>query len=134
MKRPLAFFAFAALVGFCACRGSQPIVPPPTPPPGQTFVDVLADQLKAINYQPIVMRDGETVTVRLRVSSTLDVHRAMCRPGGWPFGDQTVRFDETLRGLRQEGVRRISIVADTVTLPMQISQQGECKNAIEEVK
>jgi len=134
MKRPLGFFVFAALVGFCACRGSQPVGPPPTPPPGQTFVDVLADQLKAINYQPIVTREGERVTVWVRVPTTDDVHRAMCRPGGWPYADRVVRFDETLRGLRQGGVRRISIVADTVTRPMQISQQGECKNAIEEVK
>jgi hypothetical protein len=95
---------------------------------------VLADQLKAINYQPIVMRDGEMVTVRVRIPSAQDVSQALCRPGGWPYGDRVVRFDETLRGLRQEGVRRIAIQADKGTLPMQISQQGECKSAIEEVK
>lgn len=134
MNRLFICLASTALIAVCACRGSQPVTPPPTPPPGQTFVDVLAGQLKAINYQPIVTRDGERVTVRVRVPSADDVYRAMCRTGGWPFGDQVVRFDETLRGLRQEGVKRISIVADTVTVPMQISQQGECKSAIEEVK
>jgi hypothetical protein len=134
MKRPLAFFAFVTLAGFCACRGSQPVAPPPTPPPGQTFVDVLADQLKAINYQPIVTREGERVTVRVRIPSATDVLRAMCRPGGWPYADHVVRFDETLRGLRQEGVRNISIQADTVTIPMQINEEGKCVTDVTDFK
>ena len=134
MNRLLIFLAIISLSAVCACRGSQPVAPIPSPPPGQTFVDVLADQLKAINYQPIVTRDGEAVIIRVRVSSTIDVPRAMCRAGGWPFGDRTVRFDETLRGLRQEGVRRIQIVGDKETLPMHINPQGKCESGIAEIK
>jgi hypothetical protein len=95
---------------------------------------VLSDQLKAINYQPVITRDGDRMIVRLRLSSTSNVVGAMCRPGGWPFGDRVIRFDETLRGLREEGVRNVSIIYDDATVPMQINEEGKCVTDVTDFK